>query len=223
LYVGTPPHSTPDQGSIEISLKMNALCHSRFDTMGKSINPSSSSAGSDWQSIESWLNRCISQSRVVDLKQLCIKEGRSAWKIQITVIVLNHDGNVWDVAWLSALVALADLTLPKVCIDETDDKVSIISSSERVALKLVDFPIPTTIGLFENKLFVDPDDFEESIMNGVMNIVMNEKGDIVSLNKIGGDGLSPEEIESCFVLAKARVADLSLAIRNLHKINDKKK
>ncbi len=51
---------------------------------------------------------------VFDLGQLCVKEGKSAWKVVVHCMVVNHDGNVVDACILGIMTALEDLRLPHV-------------------------------------------------------------------------------------------------------------
>jgi exosome complex RNA-binding protein Rrp42 (RNase PH superfamily) len=62
---------------------------------------------------------------MVEMSDLSIEKGKSAWKIFLDVYCLDHDGNVLDVALLSIMSTLKSLILPATIINENDHIVSI--------------------------------------------------------------------------------------------------
>ena len=91
----------------------------------------------DIKEIESWIRRTIRSSRFIDPTELGIEPGKSAWRIRISIQIINHDGNLWDAALLCACAALGDLRLPMVEVDRRSGGVRIVSSD--------DDPVDTTI------------------------------------------------------------------------------
>lgn len=51
-------------------------------------------------------------TNMLDLSALIIIDGQAAWRIQLTIQVLQDDGNVWDATLLAAVAALTDVNLP---------------------------------------------------------------------------------------------------------------
>lgn len=66
-----------------------------------------------------------SRSRVVEMSNLSIEKGKSAWRLLVDVYCIDHDGNVLDASLVSIMAALKSLKLPAVSINETDHVVSI--------------------------------------------------------------------------------------------------
>jgi exosome complex component RRP42 len=174
---------------------------------------------------------------MVDLDQLVILEGKAAWKIDISCVLVNHDGNVVDAFLLGVVKALSDLRLPRVKLekidgeelvrfvdDDTNDGVvsDDMNNAERAGKKLEfrKLCVPLTIGSFQGKMLVDPSLEEESLCEGMITIVVDamslEKddsgvltGNIVNLSKSGGGVLSStEEIAACVQLAFGRAKEL---------------
>ena len=54
----------------------------------------------------------LCRSKIVQVEDLCIEEGKLAWKIHLDVVCVDDDGNVHDAAHLAALAALQKLELP---------------------------------------------------------------------------------------------------------------
>jgi exosome complex RNA-binding protein Rrp42 (RNase PH superfamily) len=84
----------------------------------------------DIKEIESWIRRTIRSSRFIDPTELGIEPGKSAWRIRISIQIINHDGNLWDAALLCACAALGDLRLPMVEVDRRSGGVRIVSSDD---------------------------------------------------------------------------------------------
>ena len=51
-------------------------------------------------------------ANMLDLSALIIIDGQAAWRIQLTIQVLQDDGNAWDATLLAAVAALTDVNLP---------------------------------------------------------------------------------------------------------------
>lgn len=62
---------------------------------------------------------------MIDLTQLCIEEGKSAWNVMIDVYCVDYDGNILEVSLLSIMAALQTLRLPATLVSEVDHKVEI--------------------------------------------------------------------------------------------------
>ena len=51
-----------------------------------------------------FIRQVLDNAKLVDLRDLCVREGRFCWAVHVDVICLNHDGNILD-ASLKAVVA----------------------------------------------------------------------------------------------------------------------
>jgi exosome complex RNA-binding protein Rrp42 (RNase PH superfamily) len=60
----------------------------------------------------------LRDAKVLDLTQLCIKEGVFVWKVCVDVYCLDHDGSVLDAALAACVGALRDCAVPFVAVDE---------------------------------------------------------------------------------------------------------
>ena len=147
--MGHPGPSTPTHGDIDVLLTASPLSGPRFDVMGResmeasaafhnyqhgNVDCNAKNLGvygapqpSDIKEIESWIRRTIRSSRFVNPRELGIEPGKSAWRVRISIHVLNHDGNLWDAALLCACAALGDLQLPMVEVNRRDGGVRIVN------------------------------------------------------------------------------------------------
>ncbi|KAL3761209.1 hypothetical protein ACHAWU_007026 [Discostella pseudostelligera] len=76
-----------------------------------------SSSPTDVKEIESWIRRTLRSSRFINPTELGIEPGVSAWRIRVSIHIVNHEGNVWDASLLAACAALSDLRIPMVEIE----------------------------------------------------------------------------------------------------------
>lgn len=227
LSVGRPTAASPNHGEVDVSVAMGPLCSPLFGPLGRPIafvesSRSSSSKNLPTESsvIESFVRRTLLRSGIIELSDLCIQEGKSAWKILVSIVCLNHDGNVEDAALLSAVTALANTKLPPTIISSQgivfiDDAAEDKNASRSLSLKLRCIPVPLTIGMFDGKFLVDPSGEEELVLDGVLTMVMTSSGQIISVNKPGGAFISPEDLSACLALATGRAKEIEQALLKL--------
>jgi len=175
----------------------------------------------DPSSIESHIQRVVRTSGVVDLAGLGIVSGKAAWRLNVGCVVLNDAGNLFDAGLLGCMSALVNTRLPRTQVDDkagqSDAMVRVVAGEDAdncgsggVKLKLnIDcMPIPLTIGMFDDKLLVDPDDEEEDILDGTLTVVVNLADGIVSMDKRGRTIMTPEQLAACVHMARGRGKEL---------------
>jgi len=162
-------YGTFNDGSTQQQLPTNLaniITTNQQDNNGTNSTPSPT----DTKEIESWIRRTIRSSRFINPNELGIEHGISAWRVRISIHVLNHEGNIADAALLCACAALADLRMPMVEIDRgvvrivtnessstCDTTGSLFSSSKKKvqrrlgkSLTLGPLPVPLTIAILPN-------------------------------------------------------------------------
>jgi exosome complex component RRP43 len=191
----------------------------------------------DIKVLESYLRRTLRSSNYISAEQLGISPGKAAWRIRITVHILNSEGNVLDASMMCILAALRDVHLPMVEVEEVEGSlvVRVVTegrgADERMIgsggksqksqrqngkrLVLGDVPIPTTIAILstsnkKNVLVVDPTSFEEDMSHGnSITVVCTTKGQVISFTKRGSDSkLSVEEMKAVMALGVERAREL---------------
>ena len=144
-----------------------------------------------------------------------IEPGKSAWRVRISIHIINHDGNLWDASLLCACAALGDLRLPVVEVDRRSGGVRIVSNEDLLdnndggakhnnntkverrkgqSLTLGPLPVPLTIAILPSNdesnskdiLLVDPTHLEEDVSSGnSVTVVCNTNKEIVEFHKKG--------------------------------------
>lgn len=177
-----PNPSDPAKGMIEVTCKLppNALHDFKW---------SRDSSADQEIVLSSRLKDILTSSGCLDLSQLVIQEEKHVWSLEVEVIVLDFDGNIFDSCLACIIGCLAFTSLPKVEVgQETDNPVDqFIFKEERIPLKLKSFPFSTTIAIFEGGiLLVDPTVEEESLSRSSLEIVVSHPDHlVVSLSQYG--------------------------------------
>lgn len=106
------------------------------------------------------VDRGIRESKCIDFKKLCIKEGEKVWAVFIDLYSINDDGNLLDAFALATLVALKSARIPKY--DEKKEKVIYGEWSEKkLPLIAKQMPLTITVHKIGETLLLDPNTEEE--------------------------------------------------------------
>jgi exosome complex RNA-binding protein Rrp42 (RNase PH superfamily) len=161
----------------------------------------SGSGGNNMNStLQLYLSRLLEET--LDLEQLSIVPEQAAFRLFITVQILNQDGNIRDACLLACVAALTDTKLPTNTIwrdgkvwlrdganaegdkedakssDDKEDGSGSESSSWR-QLQIPVVPVPLTMGVWldqetgQTHLIVDPSAEEDTILTSRMTVVVN--------------------------------------------------
>ncbi|GLJ49824.1 hypothetical protein SUGI_1058450 [Cryptomeria japonica] len=214
LEVMTPAAEAPDEGCIVTDFQMPPIC-SPHVRPGRSVDLAAS--------VSEQLSNAFASSGVIDVKELLISHGKAAWMAYLDIYCLDADGSLFDCALLSAIGALANLSLPSVSVTE-DGKVIPASGGtvqevesnkhakvqeQRQKLMLQNIPFSLTCMLYKKHLIADPTAEEESILQTMVIVVLDSSGRLVSFYKPGGSTLaSTSTVQDCIALTKYRVKEL---------------
>ncbi len=153
VEVGTPYSDRPSEGVFTVNAELLPLAYKSFEA-----------GPPDERAVElsRIVDRCIRESRAIDLENLVLIRGEKVYMLYIDCYVLDYDGNYFDAAVLSAVSALITGTLPKYRV--VDGKVEKIEG-ERIPIPLRTIPVSVTMGLIKDVLLVDPIPVEESVLD----------------------------------------------------------
>ncbi|MEK6848137.1 MAG: exosome complex protein Rrp42 [Nanoarchaeota archaeon] len=184
MDVGEPYPDSPDAGNLIVSLELTPLSSSRYD-----LGP----PGIGAIEIARLVDRAVRESKLIDIKKLCIKEGEKVWNVYIDIYSINDAGNVLDAAAIAAVAALQTAFMPKY--DEKKEKVDYHERSDK-KVPLNDLPVMITFHKIGNTIMIDPSVDEEESSSARLTLAMTEhKGKIKihSMQKGKEDTLSIEE------------------------------
>src|SRR3989344_5036230 len=189
MDVSEPYPDSLDEGNLMVTVELLPLSSERFELGPPKIEAIEIGRVTD---------RGIRESKFIDLKKLCIKEGEKVWTIFVDIYSINEDGNLLDVAGIGALTALKIAKLPKY--DKKEGKILFGEEDKPIPLTKVN-PIPITIHKIGGKLVVDPTREEEDGSETRLTVGMSD-GIIHSMQKGNSATFTDKEIEEAVEIAE---------------------
>ncbi|KAG0006878.1 Exosome complex component RRP43 [Modicella reniformis] len=211
--VAEPKLDAPDQGYLVPNVDLSPICSSAFRP-----GPPSEQA----QVVSDQINRVLKESNVLDLKDLCIEEGKAVWSLWVDVVCVSYDGNIYDASLTAVMAALANVRIRKPTYEEGVVKVSGVDNTDEddnssFKLKLARTPLSASFVLFDTSLtlLADPNFAEEAISEGQISITIDEQGKLCAVSKVGAATTSLTSMRQCVDRARERSQELR-AIMNQH-------
>lgn len=180
VEVMEPYPDTPNEGSIMVGAELLPLSSPDFEAGPPSV-----------QAVElaRIVDRGIRESKSLDFKKLCIKEGEKIWMIIVDIISINDAGNLPDASALAAITALKNMKFP----EYKDDKIDYKKKTSK-GLDLKDLPLSVTVIKIGNKFIVDPDSDEEKAIDARLTVASLSDGTLCAMQKGGDYPLTAEDI-----------------------------
>lgn len=201
--ISEPRLTRPSEGVINIRVDLSMLGSANYDTSRNS---------DECVQLTRLLHKGIKDARCIDLESLCIISGEKVWHIQVDVTVLNHEGNLIEVASISSLAALAHFKRPDVSVEDGKVVIHPFELREPVRFTMLHFPFLVKYAFFKDATvcYVDPSEDEEKFCDGYLIIGANIHKDITLLHISGKSLISKEQI----------LKQCNHAIRRTRELND---
>lgn len=194
LSVEKPYPDTPDQGSLMIGAELLPLSNPDFEV---------GAPGVEAIEIGRVVDRGIRESKAIDVKKLCIKEGEKAWTVIVDICTINDSGNLFDASALAAIAAIRNARFPKY----EDEKIDYsIKTEETVPIQKI--PISVTVRKIGNSFFIDPNSEEEKATEARLTVAIDEDGYLVALQKGGDKAISAEDVDTMVGIALDKEKEL---------------
>lgn len=189
-----PYADNPDEGTFMVTLELGPMADNDFDSGAPGIN-----------AIEMGrvIDRGIRESGFIDFKKMCVKEGEKVWQVFLDLYAVNNDGNLFDVAGVAALAALANARLPK--INEETGKIEHEFTETPLPLNKDKMSINFTFHEIGDKILVDPSKEEEETADFRLSIaIADNKGEarITAMQKGKEGGMTAADMESILNLVE---------------------
>lgn len=200
LELAKPKAEEPDLGFLVTNVELLPLCSSKFRP-----GPPSDHA----QVVSNIVADIFTNSKSIDLKDLCIVPDKLAWVVYCDMVCLDNDGSVVDACIMTLITSLKSLTLPKVNYDVETEEIS-VDSSIRTPLNINGLPVATSFAVYQQSprtiVLIDPSAYEEEMCGGTGAnlIVCSNKGQFCGIQKFGGSNLSSEAEKKTLLIAKER-------------------
>lgn len=204
LDVGEPYRDSEDEGVLITSAELLALSSPELQPgppPAKTIE------------IARIIDRGIRESKMIDLKKLCIKKGELVWIVYLDIYTINDDGNLIDAAALAAVSALKSAVFPKL---ENEKVIYGEFTKKQLPINLT--VLTTTVMKIGDTLIIDPNTEEEEVMDARLSIAISDDGNIHAMQKGGEQGLTIDEIDKAIGLAIISYKELYKVCNESHKV-----
>ena len=198
---GEPYPDMPNEGVITVNAELIPLASAHFE---------SGPPGEESIEVARVVDRGIRHSEIVDRTKLCVIPGKQVWIIFVDLYVLAYDGNMFDCGELAAVSALLTTKIPN--IEVREEKIVAIGDKYNKEnwnyLPIQNIPTSITVGKVANRLFLDPNENEERVLDARITITIDEHDNIVSIQK-GAEGyLTQEEIQQATDMALEKTKEI---------------
>lgn len=147
---------------------------------------------------------------MIDLKALAIKPGVLVNCVFVDIDILNMDGNIFDAAFLAAVLSIATARYDKKIVGE-DGKEEV----QKVPLPIRLIPVSITSITIGDNIMIDPTEEEDSILDSRMTVTFDEEGRLCAGQKGGSVGLSTEQLFKIIGVSKAKAEEIRMMIKKV--------
>lgn len=202
-----PKPSTPSEGIIHVNLEFSAMASPDAKNYLRSSE--------EFVEAQRAIERCIRDSKCIDLESLCIISASKVWTIRVDIHALNDDGNLAECTTIAAISALAHFRRPEVTVIGNDVTVHSVEEKKPVSLNLHHMPISINLALFDQGKYivVDPNEMEEKVCDGCYIIGMNAHQEVCFVHRRGVLLMKLLEIQQCEDVAVKRAQEVTQIIR----------
>ncbi len=150
LAVGEPYPDSQDKGNLMVSADLLPLASPRFEAGPPKFNAIE---------IPRLVDRMIRGSDMINLKELCIKEGEKVWTVMVDIYPINDDGALIDAAGIAAIAALHNAVFPTL---DKDGKIDYEKKTkDKLPLSDETMPLSFTFHKLGDSIILDPTREEE--------------------------------------------------------------
>ena len=181
IATGTPFPDTPDKGLLVVNVEILPLA-----------SPYAEPGPPSEEAIElaRVVDRGIRESEMVDLKKLCLIEGKTVYTVFVDVNIMNADGNLFDATSYAVVSALRTARMKKYKVE--NDKV--VATEEEVPVPVERTPVSVTIARIGNSLVTDPSSEEEAAMDMRVTITTDDEGNVCASQKGEASTIAPAQV-----------------------------
>lgn len=185
--VAEPENDNPNKGIFSVDVEISPVCQ---------IGLSDDSPLVDTDIIAEAIEKSICSSSAFPWQQLCIVPGHHVWAVYVDLLVLQMHEDVTTACSIATYVALNNMVIPKTYVKKGDDfdvdgDVTLASHLENA----LDLPILLPIAKIGSAVVVDVTDAEIECASSLLNIGIDRRGKVVSLNVAGKKAVNLKDME----------------------------
>lgn len=199
VEVMAPYPDTPDEGSIMVGAELLPLSNPDFEPGPPSIEA---------VELARIVDRGIRESKCLDFKKLCIKEGEKIWMVIVDIVTINDAGNLYDASALAAIAALKNMKFP----EYKDDKIDYKKKTSK-GLDIKDTPLSVTVSKIGDNFIIDADYEEGKAIDARLSVASLSDGTLCAMQKGGDEPLSAEDIAKMVDIALEKGKELRKLVK----------
>ncbi|XP_017786170.1 PREDICTED: exosome complex component rrp45 [Nicrophorus vespilloides] len=182
-----PKSTRPSEGILYINLELNPIAAPQFEA-GRQSDLS--------VQLNRILEKCIKDSRAVDLESLCIKVKEKVWALRVDLNVLNHEGNILDCASVAALAALKHFRRPDVTCDGENIIIHTYAQRDTIPTVIHHYPVCISYAIYSNGeiILADPSLLEENVSEAQLMLGLNAYKELCGFYLGGSASVSADVI-----------------------------
>ncbi len=205
VLVGQPWADNPDSGFVMVTAEMSPMASPLFE-----LGPPKEDA----IELARVVDRGIRESDTVDVKKLCIQEGKHVYTIFADVYPLEYDGNLLDASSMAVNAALLTTKYAEYKIE--DDK--LVKTENMLSIPLNNMAVEITHSKIGDSLVVDPVLKEEMVHDCRITIAVDENDKMTAMQKGGGIGpMTLDDLDVAMGVSIERSHDIMAMIKEAAK------
>ncbi|MFA5019613.1 MAG: exosome complex protein Rrp42 [Candidatus Pacearchaeota archaeon] len=206
LGIGEPYPDSQEEGNMMVTCELTPLSSEKYDYGPPKFN-----------SIElgRLVDRGIRESKYIDFKKLCIKEGEKVWTVFIDIYSVNDNGNLLDAAFIATLAALKSAKIP--FYDEETEKIDYDKPHVGAIPLTKNIPFNFSVYKIKNSLILDPNTEEEEASDGrlVLAVIPGNPIKICSMQKGEENVINEEGFSKMLDLVESKYKDIFPKVEKL--------
>ncbi|MFX0060689.1 MAG: exosome complex protein Rrp42 [Candidatus Hermodarchaeota archaeon] len=192
--IGAPFPDTPDMGVIIVNIEFSPMASPVFE---------SGPPGKEAVEVARVVDRGIRESKVVDLKKLCIIPGEAVYILFIDIYILDHFGNLFDACSQAAMGAILSTKLPIYKVDPETNKP--VKTDELMPLPLDGLVTSLTFSKIEDIIILDNSMEEERVKTARFTIAVTDDLKICAMQKGESEAFTKEQIFKMIDIAMEKI------------------
>ncbi|CAB3373451.1 Hypothetical predicted protein [Cloeon dipterum] len=201
-----PKATRPNEGLLHINVGLSPMGAPHFETGRQSISSIQ---------LNRLLEKCIKDSKCIDLESLCIVAEEKVWCIRLDLNILNHEGNLIDCASVAALAALSHFRRPDVELTSEGLIIYEAAVKEPIPLGIKHTPICVSFAIFNKgkNIVVDPSELEERVAEAEFTLGVNGYKELCGVHLSGSTQSGPTIVRQCANKALKRAVSVVALIK----------
>ena len=189
VLVGEPYPDSPDEGVTMVTAEMSPLASPLFE-----LGPPKEDA----IELARVVDRGVRESETVDVKKLCIAEGKKVYMVFADVYPLEYDGNLIDASSIAVNAALLTTKYPEMKVEES----KLVETGEILSLPIKNVAVEHTVAKIDDILILDTILKEEFVQDCRLTMAVDKSNNFTAMQKGGGSGpISVELIDRAMDMA----------------------